>query len=325
MTLKSHHNYQAQISLIAKRKLSYNSPDTLLQALRAVGYYRLSAYTYPFRKAVLNEEGLIISRLDDFEPGATFEYVMQIYEFDRRLRLLIQDALEEIEVAFCAQIGYVLGRRSPDAHLNSEELDEAMCSALNRRGKPNHKVWLERYSQLRHNARNEDYVKHHQDSYADRMPIWVATEFIDFGSIIRLFEMMKKEDRIEIAASFGLKNDQAGVMDSWMLALNDLRNRCAHNNRVWNRFTRAPRKPSTQMTSKEFHHFNNLEEIQQVKLYGVVAVIAYLIRNINKGTTWPMRAKREFESFGNIFGLTLENTMGFPEKWQNEKLWNFTC
>lgn len=75
------------------------------------------------------------------------------------------------------------------------------------------------------------------------------------------------------------------------------------------------------MTSAEFHHFNELSESQHSNLYGVLAVVAYLVRNLDPDSTWPKKAKTEFEGFGCVFGMTLENTMGFPAGWQNEGLW----
>jgi abortive infection bacteriophage resistance protein len=321
MALKTHQSYQNQVALLKERGLSYVSHEQVMHVLKNIGYYRLSGYTYPLREPVTDARGRIASRLDFFQPNATFEHAVELYEFDQRLRLLLQDALEVIEVAFCAQVGYVLGRRSPDAHLKPSELDAEFCATKNRSGQPRHEDWVRRYEKLKKQARNEDYVKHHLNAYEDNFPIWVATEFMDFGSIVSLFEMMKKDDQIEIAQTFGLKNDQAGIMHSWMLALNDLRNRCAHNNRVWNRVSRLPRKPNTAMTTTEFHHFNELTESQHSNLYGAVAVVAYLVRNLDPKSLWPNRAKHEFESFGEVFGMTLENTMGFPAGWQNEALW----
>ncbi len=321
MTLKSHLTYQNQVALLKERGLAYDSHDKLMHALKHIGYYRFSGYSYPLRKPVLDDRGRIVSRLDEFQPGATMQHALDLYEFDQRLRLLLQDALEVIEVAFCAQVGYVLGRRSPDAHLNKEHLDSEFCETKNHHDQPRHHAWVRRYGKLKNRAQSEDYVKHHSDAYEDKMPIWVATEFLDFGSIVSLFEMMTKEDQIEIAHVFGLKNDQIGIMHSWMLSLNDLRNRCAHNNRVWNRVPRLPGKPGRPMTAKEFHHFNALTEAQRSKLYGLVAIIAYLIRSLDPQSSWPSRAKDLFCTFGDVFGMTLENTMGFPFEWQKEALW----
>jgi hypothetical protein len=75
------------------------------------------------------------------------------------------------------------------------------------------------------------------------------------------------------------------------------------------------------MISKELHHFRDLSESQRSNLYGVVAVIAYLMRSLNHQSPWPSQAKALFCSFGEVFGMTLENSMGFPPEWQKEALW----
>ncbi len=62
---------------------------TMIDRLAVVNYYRLSGYWHPFRN----------SGDDTFRPNTTFTNVWQRYAFDRRLRLLVIDAIERIEVA----------------------------------------------------------------------------------------------------------------------------------------------------------------------------------------------------------------------------------
>lgn len=54
--------------------------------LRHVSYYRLSAYWLPFEYPKGNP-GL------RFLPGTSFDTVTALYDFDRRLRLLVLDAI----------------------------------------------------------------------------------------------------------------------------------------------------------------------------------------------------------------------------------------
>ena len=62
--------------IIKDRKLA-------LQHLSAISYYQLSAYWYPYK---VRKNGVIVG--DQIEPGTSFEQVIEIYEFDRQLRLL---------------------------------------------------------------------------------------------------------------------------------------------------------------------------------------------------------------------------------------------
>ena len=65
-----------------------------MSVLKAVSYYRLSAYFLPFK----NND-------DTYVKGTNFEQVFDIYEFDRKLRRIIFSAIEEIEVFTRAAFG----------------------------------------------------------------------------------------------------------------------------------------------------------------------------------------------------------------------------
>ncbi|WP_285907307.1 Abi family protein, partial [Pseudodesulfovibrio pelocollis] len=62
--------------------------------LTYVGFHRLMKYASPFR----------CSWVCGFEFGTSFDNLLDLYVFDRKLRLLILDATERVEVAFRAVI-----------------------------------------------------------------------------------------------------------------------------------------------------------------------------------------------------------------------------
>ena len=79
----------------------------LVQRLKDVGYYRLSAYMAPYRE--YNEEGVMTER---FSPGTTLEKAWNLYLFDRQLRLLFMDAIERIEVFLRVKIAHIHTREN---------------------------------------------------------------------------------------------------------------------------------------------------------------------------------------------------------------------
>jgi len=84
-----------QVDLLLKRGMT-GDRDLMIRQLTVVNYYRLSGYCHTFR-----EPGA-----ETFHPGTTFELVWKTYAFDRRLRLLVMDALERIEVAVGSLLAY---------------------------------------------------------------------------------------------------------------------------------------------------------------------------------------------------------------------------
>lgn len=72
----------------------------IITTLQSISYYRLTGYLYPFR---IRKNGQVE---DSFVPGTTLEQVIDLYEFDRHLRLLILDAIERVEVAIRTQVTF---------------------------------------------------------------------------------------------------------------------------------------------------------------------------------------------------------------------------
>ena len=99
-----------QIDLLRSRGMEV---DTKLagQWLNSLSYYRLSAYWYPARQ--LTPHGV---RQDIFHPGTCFSDAIALYEADRKLRGLMHDGMERIEVALRTQIGKVVTKTGPLAY-----------------------------------------------------------------------------------------------------------------------------------------------------------------------------------------------------------------
>lgn len=236
---------------------------------------------------------------------------------------MLLQALQEIEVGFATKVGYTLGKRAGDGHLKIEHLDASACRLVNQDGLTEHEAWVQRYEKLRKDAKDEEYVKHHILHYGGEIPIWVATGFMDFGCLIRLYSLMDARDRKRIAYELGLKGNGSDTLYRWLRALNILRNHCAHSNRIWNRATvDVPPKFSTQVAPEQLHHLNELDNDQRQKIYLLIALTAHLERTVYPSSTWAWSAlPTQAKKLGNVGGMTLENTMGFPEGWQNLALW----
>lgn len=322
--VKDHLAFDAQLSRMLERGLNSADRPGAISALKRIGYYRLSAYTYPFR-APATEADVAAgrTRAEHFRDGASLEDALRLYEFDWKIRTLVLQALQDIEVGFATKLGYILGKRAADGHLRLECLDEEACSRTNAEGERAHDKWVQRYEKLRQDAKDEEYVKHHILHYGGDIPIWVATGFMDFGCLIRLYALMDKRDRKKIAIEFGLGGNGSETLLRWLRALNILRNHCAHSNRIWNRATvDVPPKFSTQVAPVSLHHLNDLSNDQRQKIYLLLALTAHLDRALNPSSAWAWSTlATQAKKLGNVGGMTLENTMAFPIGWQELDLW----
>lgn len=87
-----------QILYLKQRGLTFTDEVKAAHYLSNISFYRLRAYTYPFQDNN-NPQHSFIQKI-------SFEQVIDLYVFDRRLRLLIFDGLEKIEIALRTKIIY---------------------------------------------------------------------------------------------------------------------------------------------------------------------------------------------------------------------------
>lgn len=323
---KPHLPYDQQLNLLVERGMTYSDKGLVLRMLKRVGYYRLSAYSYPFRQPVnkLNPDGAHDGRANRFLNGTTFEQVAALYEFDRKLRSCLGTALETLELGLAVHVGYVAGKRDPFVHLDRRFLDVAACAKPDKGSlhQDVYEAWLDRYERHRTEAKNEEYVKHFALNYESKLPIWVATEVLSFGSLIRLFSLLEASDRTKIALLLGVKNGHA--LHGWLLSLNVLRNHCAHHGRVWNRvLAYPPSRLPPKIVQDEIRHLASIDDANRGKLYFMTALLAYLVIKIDPDSNWPRTLRTLIKKFPATAGITPQTAMGFPEDWELEPLWNY--
>jgi abortive infection bacteriophage resistance protein len=82
---------QDLIILLRSRGLSIHDEQHAVSYLTNIGYFRLSAYFYPLLKEPKTDH--------KYKDGATFDLALDMYRFDRKLRLLLFNEIEKIEVA----------------------------------------------------------------------------------------------------------------------------------------------------------------------------------------------------------------------------------
>jgi len=210
---------ERQIEILISRGLTVTDKEKAIRWLRRIGYYRLTGYLYPFRES----DGA-------FLEGTSIEHALSLYVFDKKLRLLVLDAIERIEVAVRVEIALLLGARDPLAHLNPQLLHDNFSKKLSLgSGKTRHQTWMEKFDRFVA-VRREDFIPHFLEQYESHMPIWVAIEVWDFGMLSRFFSGMQKADQKHIAQLFGVSNEK--TMANWLAHINLLRNIAAHHGRL---------------------------------------------------------------------------------------------
>lgn len=317
---------EEQVTRLASRGVDVGPRDRARSLLSAVGYYRLTGYLYPFRcseqygDANGHEQTRILS---EYRPGTSIDHAARLIDFDWRLRMLVMDGIERVEVAVRMQVGYVLGYRSPFAHLDianfTSSFTELRADAETGEELPsNHDEGLRRVKERRDGS-DEAFVAHFRDKHDDQMPIWALTEILELGHLARLYRGLNQSDAEEIAGAFGVPTKK--VMVSWLASLNYVRNVAAHHARLFNRKLQyapgRPRKGAVRLLD----HMRDEQTAKSVYgLYNALAVIAYLLRSIDSESGWCQRLVALVHTFPATPALSVRS-LGFPDEWATLELW----
>lgn len=274
---KQYLTVQAQIELLKRRGMGVPDEELAETWLRRVGYYRLSGYWYPFRERRNAEavEGKLpsIEVLDTFQAGTQLSHAFNLYVFDKRLRLLFLDAIERIEVALRVDIALMLGESDAWAHRNPNTFNRYFRSIDPADLAVRHSKWLA-YLDLAAARSREEFVTHFFATYKDPLPIWIAIELWDFGTISAIVSGMKDQDLQTLADKYLIP--KRTMLASWIQCLNLVRNICAHHGRLWNRpLIVQPSFPQRKI--EVFEHFER-DVYAKTRLYAAASIVQYLLR-----------------------------------------------
>lgn len=151
-------SYRKQLETLMDRGLLVTDRPRALNYLERIGYYWLSGYWHPFRER----------RGDRFRPGSTFQAAVDLYVFDKKLRLLTIDALERIEVALRVSLSHTLGRIPPFAHLDPALMHHDFSTTLDKdHCLTSHHRWIDKQAKLICRSK-EDFVRHNRNITAGR-------------------------------------------------------------------------------------------------------------------------------------------------------------
>lgn len=290
-------SYDEQLALLEQRGLVVADRPYAIDILSRISYYRLSAYWHPFR--MKDADGLRQSQL---QPGTTFEDVLSLYEFDRKLRLLVLDALERVEVSIRTAVTHRLGIvHGTFAHEDPNNFHPRF----------DHKAWVVKLHHETHRS-SDAFTAHYQASYSGfpRMPVWMMSELISLGSLSRLYRGMQHSDKRIVASQLNIHHKR---LQDWLHVLTYVRNVCAHHSRLWNRELAI--KPMAMAESEWNHPFLPSRD----RVFCVLLMLRYLLRQTEKGTEWLDHCNQALTPIAAEPSLRL--SMGIPDNWTTHPYW----
>lgn len=244
-----------------------------------------------------------------FVEATTFHEVVELYEFDRKLRELSLSAIDRIEVGLRSRLPYELGHNDPEGHLGESIDNDAQSYETVRT--------IVRKRIDRAISSKDPIAIHHEEKYGGRYPIWAVTEFLDFSDVSQLYAAIVPEKRDAIAEYFRF-SPSAGDFNSgvraklavWLHNLAIVRNTAAHHARLWNR----PFKPTS---GKGVNWLPGMRSIPKSnhRIFGSLSVMAYLLRTVSPGSSWTSKLRGHIASEFSRIHLRNLAEMQFPADW----------
>jgi abortive infection bacteriophage resistance protein len=284
-----------QLQQLKNRGLLVDDDDLAIHYLGHLNYYRLGAYWLPFEQDHANHQ---------FQPGTRFDDALNLYVFDRELRLWLMDAVERVEVSLRSQLAYHLSLRyGSHPHLNQ--------NLFHNKGR-----YQKALDRLENEVKQsgEEFIKHLLRKYSDPLPpIWAVVELMSLGQLSQWYDNLKqRNDRKVIADVYDI--DEV-CLRSFLHHLTTIRNCCAHHSRVWNRdYTVTPKIPTARPTVL-VGSFNRQSNSTR-KLYNTLVLLAYFMDNISPGNHWKQRLISLLDHH-----KINPHAMGFPNNWQQLPIW----
>jgi abortive infection bacteriophage resistance protein len=305
-----------QLALLRSRGLRIDDDLKAKEYLQRIGYYRLSAYGFPFRQSQADVYGNS-QTLDEFKAGTSFKNITDLYAFDKALRLVVLHALERIEISLRTEVALTLGSYGPNAHRDQRFLDRDFVNIPPHRNTSNFDDWRAKLDEKSKTSK-EEFAVHFRKKYNEsHMPIWIAVELLDFGPLSHLLSGMKNQDLMKICRSYNVPTPV--VLKGWIKTLSFVRNVCAHHARMWNKpLVNQPPMPRLGALP-DFDHVAN-SPYQSKRMYAALCIMRHLLKTINPRTKWTDRLKREVATFPESQYVSLK-TAGFPENWKEQNLW----
>lgn len=280
VNLKPSKTFQEQIELLKSRGLIINDKKYAEFILSNVNYYRFTAYLLPYKQSN-----------DTYAEGITFETVSCLYNFDKELRVLLIDILGSIEISFRTYIAYTLAiKHKPLGYLD--------CN--NFINKEYHNSFLLSLKNEKENNSNKLFIKHHNEKYEGKLPIWVATEIMSFGMLSKLYSNMLPEDTTYIKNN--LCNVNPKLVGTWLQSLTLIRNQCAHYGRIYN----------TIFPIIKIKNTDKQNNIDNKRIFAYILAMNHLIADRKVWNKFFIKLQGLITEYNEYIDLDL---IGFPSNW----------
>lgn len=212
-----------RVAHLRSRGLTVRRPALATQRIEQIGYERLRIYFISRRQSGLPGRPFI--------PGTTYDDIIRLHDCDHLIRKICFEAVARFELLFRNTLSEVLSQQHGSHPWSVPGIFRDASSE-----RQAYQTLLGVVAQTK-----DPRIAHYIATYGQPMlpPVWTIKEVLTFGAAARLYKTLAGPLRGAIASAFGVSKEP--VFQSWLECLVDLRNICAHHDRLFNRhFQKQP-------------------------------------------------------------------------------------
>lgn len=298
MSNKKARTIAEHIELLQSRNMLFRNLPKAPEQLSRISYYRLKGYWWDMQA---DRETHFLN------PNSYFEDVIERYYFDKKLRTILFDAIELIEISLRTKMINFLSL----SYGGLWYLDSSIFKSEQIFNKSKETLETE------FKRSGEIFIKNQKKKYPNENPdAWKILEVASFGTLSRIYKNLNNQlpEKSSIAKGMGL--NISNELSSWLEALSYIRNIIAHHSRLWSRnMVKTPTLKLNNPKGKWLSH--ELTPVQEKKPFLIITSMIYLCDAVDNSNTIKEDIKALFKQYPDVPIYKL----GFLNNWDKHAVW----
>ena len=302
-----------QLNLLLSRGLIFNDQEEAKRYLLTNNYYN-----------VINCYGkFFLNHSNTYYPNSNFNEIVSIHQFDKEIKNTLFKHIIEIEQHFKSAVSHIFSEhRSSDSY---PYLNPANYENSNILGVSSYISSLSSIIQNQGGYSHDNSIKHYLNNH-NNVPLWVLCNYMTFGSIVKFYKLMKRNEQNQIAkvmSTFLCNNLEITNIKltpeqliSFLDNICELRNGVAHNNKLFRFMCRR----NTAHIAPLHSIYGIAANVPRQDIYNIIIVMQAFLSKFQYAqlhNTILSRAKTLNKKLSTIGVDDVLSTLGFPVNWIN--------
>ena len=224
--------------ILMKKYITFRQRKKMREFLGYAGYFRASRYGK-----------FLLTQVNAFGSKANSKVFFELYDFDVQLRLLLFKYCKKAEVRFKSAIANAVSLKTGDAGFYLDRQYYTPTKSEKDKKNRNRNITFFNTKFFANLTNDEeklrrDVVKHPElreyrkggTRQNNVLPVWAAFSYFEMGTMVMIYSYLRGDLRKEVLdytySQNNYKKEVTKQMDTWLDAVRNLRNYCAHHSMV---------------------------------------------------------------------------------------------